>query len=231
MDREGKFAIHFAKQIAPFLKTQELQLPLSVNIKLFIGSIIGYVVNKIADRHEESEQGRGVEIVSTEGDDEKILSDTGISTREEENAYEVVVFAGMALSRFIWHAESLSKDGYVVEITRAYIHTNFYGETESIPEEIRMDESVLKKMLLAAIADGIYCLEDHYYGVPLYKGMPRQFKIVNSDFKEKATEKLWEEISSRIESGGKVNVLERVSVRRGADGMFYMEHDREEIER
>lgn len=231
MDHERKFAIHFAKQIAPFLKTQELQLPLSVKIKFFIGSIIGYVVEKIADRHEESEQERGVEIVSMEEDDEKILRDMGISTQEEENAYEVVVFAGMALSRFIWHADSLPKNEYVVEITRAYTHTNPYGETKSIPEEIRMDEGVLKKMLLVAIADGIYCLEDHYYGVPLYKGMPRQFKTVNPDFKEKAAEKLWEEISSRTESGGKVNVFERVAVRKGADGMFYMEHDREEIER
>jgi len=233
-------SIYLAKRLAPHLKTVPIRVPLSAKIRLSPARIIWSIIfgtagtivilffllrhpkeyleeRKYAKENKKAYKRWGEFTTQLEKEEEERLKNTGITTREEENALVVATFAGLCFGRIICHADN---DGgfFPLEVTK----TKLTPSGALVVEEIRMDEKAFKKIVAASIKDGIVCLEDPYYGMPLYKGMPRQFNTLNPDFEEKATNILLEEIHQRIDGGTEVTVLKNIAVKKDSDGKIYM---------
>lgn len=243
---------YLAKKLAPHLKTKEVRPPASARIKLSIyytiGSAFSGTIDAIArfcsfcshprrylqernkstgrggKRSEAHWRGLGETAEKEEREREERLAKLGVATREEKNALVVATFAGLCLGRIIFHADACIERGDLpLEITRVKEGKNPLENTlPPIIQEIRMDDDTFQKVVALSIKDGIVCLEDPYYGVPLYKGMPRQFRFLNPDFEEQAVNILLTEIRQRIEGGAEIGVLENIAIRKEADGKIYM---------
>lgn len=204
--RKDISCVDFAKQIAPFLKIEIKKPSLLAQIIVFSLAIIEHIKYRAGQRRDRKE---GIETIGRdEKEIERKLKDAGIFTEEEKGAHEVAVFAGMALASAIFHAGA-KHSSFVGEITKTTNKLCWLEERE-LPLEIRMTEEMFKKILNDAITSGIICLKEDC--------------TVNSDFHEKAAEKLWQEICLRVRNDGqKINVLWFVTVHKDANGMYYME--------
>lgn len=202
--RKDITCVDFAKQIAPFLKTTKInRISLLGRAVLTFGAIIKSLYGSMAGSKKDD-----VETMEKEEEDEKRLSDMGISTQEEKNAYAVAHAIEAALFFAIIHAKHSS---FVGEITKADRKLCWLEEQE-FPLEIKMKEEMFKKILSDAVQLGIIELKED--------------RAVNPDFHGKATEKLYQEIHARVKDGAKVNVFGYVAVSRDGEGMYYMKRHR-----
>ncbi|MFH1637240.1 MAG: hypothetical protein ABIB71_02335 [Candidatus Woesearchaeota archaeon] len=146
------------------------------------------------------------------------LVDAGLTLPQGKHAWVVAQCAGLALMTLFYHTESYKNDTFPsLEITKQ----KRCGNGKMMTEELKMDQATFEDIIDMSIRNGIEVLEDHYYGIPLYKEMPGQFNNVNPDFKEKAKERLLEEIYSGLDAGAEVNLLEHMTLNRDEKGILY----------
>jgi hypothetical protein len=223
---------HVAKLMVPYLKVTEAKWPTLAKEKLqakfwlsamfeqglkSLHAFYLFCVNsrdecKEIRKHMKWEKEGETRMLSDRENEEKKLEQYLIKEGITKDAWIVANFTGLCLKSIIFHAEAYPD--FHLEITKR----TPYG-----PEEIKVTKETFADLVDLAIKDGIYVLEDHYCGVPLVKGMPRQFKIVNPDFKDSAKEKLLEEVYSEIKGGDKVNLLEAIAIKMDNEGKIFLE--------
>lgn len=201
--RQDITCVDFAKQIAPFLKTIKVKFR-GPSWWWEIQSTMFYAMCKI------------LEFCS--GKHTEPARDPRRSN--EELALSVAECIGRSLFGSCKYAGS-PRYPFVVEITKVDC-TACWLEEQEFPSEIRMKEEMFKKVLNTAARHGMSVLEEYYYEVVLFRGASWKQETFNLDFEDMVAKKLWEEISSGVKDGAKVNVLGRVAIRKN-DGMYYLE--------
>lgn len=195
--------VDFAKQIAPFLKTIQVRFK-GPSWWWEVPDAMFYAMCKI------------LEFCS--GKHTEPARDPRRSN--EELALSIAELIGQSLFGSCEYAGSPHYP-FVVEITKVDCMACRLEEQE-FPSEIRMKEEMFKKVLNTAVNDGMTVLVMYYGEVASFRGISWKQETCNPDFEEIVAKKLWEEISSGIKDGTKVNVLGRVAIRKN-DGMYYLE--------
>ncbi len=157
---------------------------------------------------EQEEQTRDLLHQAREQDEvefEDELRKCGILTEQEKDAYMVAHFAGLAMSRFVYHADE-NKGG--VEVVK---------RRNGVAEEVRITPELFEDYVRISINDGIKSLISKYWISIKSVEMPQ---IINPDFHEKATFWLAHEVYSRTDENKECKLLETVVVKRENDGRF-----------
>ncbi|MFH1637241.1 MAG: hypothetical protein ABIB71_02340 [Candidatus Woesearchaeota archaeon] len=197
--------VYAAKQIAPYVEVTYPQIPVMGRIKLGLFHKILRKAFKIRSYMSGEKKQIDKLIEDRIKTEEQYLIKAGMNTLAERDAFTVVHAAASYLQRVIRHAESYKREGFPsLEITK---------------RGIKVNKNDFEDIIELAVSDGIYEIEEQ---TPFKIGGERmKLKAINPDFKEKAKERLLEEIYSGLDTGAEVNFLERVTVGKDEDA-FYM---------
>jgi hypothetical protein len=134
----------------------------------------------------------------------------GLNTTHERCAYDIAVMAGLCLKR-IADGDDIADGKMEGEITRC--HRDPETKEILVVEEICVARATMERIIDAALADGIYCLEREPEN-------PLQRLSVNPEFKDQAAKLFLEVLVQLSTQGQAVKVFDKVIIRHDFDDQF-----------